>query len=135
MVEYVLRGNKTSCKCSREPGGSESNDEVPDSGLRQPKPKKKKTLQENRDEKIQTFMKELTMKHGSTYTAMQYRIWCEMMVGNLHSSLDDPPTSSMFVRAEKGEKPDKNKGNSSFLTEALTQAAVAMSTVLSPPRA
>ncbi len=99
----------TSCKRSREPGGSESNDEVPDSGLRQPKSKKKKNSQKNRDKKIQTFMKELTMKHGSTYTAMQYRKWCEMMLGNLHSSLDDPPTSSMFVRAEKGEKPDKNK--------------------------
>ena len=55
-----------------------------------------------------------------------------MIVGGLHTSVDDPPTSSMFVRAGKNDTSSKKKGESSAMAEALTQAAVAISNALSP---
>ena len=60
---------------------------------------------------------------------MQCRIWSEMIVGGIRTSLEDPPTSSMFSRASSGKK--KEEGNKS-MAEALTQAAVAISSALSP---
>ena len=63
---------------------------------------------------------------------MQIRIWSELIVGNIHSSLDDPPTSAMFLRAGKNTKSVKKKDND--MAEAFTQAAVAISSALSPPR-
>ena len=64
---------------------------------------------------------------------MQVRIWSEMVVGGIHSSLDDPPVSSMFVRAGGGG-PGKKKKDSS-VSEALTQAAMAISSAISPRHA
>ena len=50
-----------------------------------------------------------------------------MIAGGIHSSLEDAPTSSMFTRAGKsGSSKKKDEGNTS-MTEALTQAAVAIS--------
>ena len=43
------------------------------------------------------MIKELKSKHNNTYTPMQYRIWVE--IAGLHSSTDEPPTTSMFTRA------------------------------------
>jgi hypothetical protein len=50
----------------------------------------------------------LKEKHGKDYTAMQYRIWGEMVGGGLHSSLDAAPATSMFVCAGGGT-PTRNK--------------------------
>ena len=57
---------------------------------------------------------------------MQFQIWSEMIVGGIHSSFEDPPTSSMFARARSGKK--KGEGNTP-MAEALTRAA---SSALSP---
>lgn len=87
------------------------------------------SAQEEREEKVQSILRKQKDKHGTSFTPMQFRIWSEMHVGGIHSSLEDPPTSSMFVRAGTGKK--KDEGNMS-MAEALTQAAVAISSTLSP---
>lgn len=94
---------------------------------------KKKKVSEEREECVQTTVKKLKEKHGSKFTQMQVRIWSEMIAGNIHSSLEEPPKSSMFVRAGKEGTVDKrkNEGNSP-MAEALTKAAVALSSALSP---
>ncbi len=38
------------------------------------------------------------------YTPMQYRVWAEMIVGGVHTSTDNSPTSTMFIRAGGGTK-------------------------------
>ena len=53
-----------------------------------------------------------------------------MIAGGLHASVDAPTTSSMFSRAGKPVSRKKDDGNS--ITEALTQAAAAISSALSP---
>ena len=88
---------------------------------------------EEREDRVQSCMHELREKHGTSFTPMQYWIWCEMIVGGLHASVDDPPTSSMFARAGKNDKSGKKGKSSGTMAEALTQAAVALSTALSPP--
>ena len=70
--------------------------------------------------------------HGFQFTPMQIRIWSEMLVGGIHCSLDNPPVSAMFVRAGKGTNSKKKEGSSSNMTDALTSAAVAISSALSP---
>ena len=61
------------------------------------------------------------------FTPMQIQIWSEMIAGDLHSSLDDPPTTSMFMRAgdESANSSRKIKNDNNSLTEAFTQAATA----------
>lgn len=98
-----------------------------------PAPKKRKNVQEDREEQVQDTIDELKKKHGSAYTPMQIRIWSEMIVGGIHASLNESPTSSMFVKAGKGCGSAKKKNeNNSPMAEALTQAAVAISSALSP---
>ena len=96
-------------------------------------PPKKKKVSEEREECVQTTVKKLKEKHGSKFTQMQVRIWSGMIAGNIHSSLEEPPKSSMFVRAGKEGTVDKrkNEGNSP-MADALTKAAVAISSALSP---
>lgn len=94
--------------------------------------KKKKTAQEIREDNVQTTLDELREKHGSKFTPMQIRIWSEMIVGKIHSSTDDPPTCSMFVRAGKGNSRKKGKDDKTDLTEAVTQSAHAISSAFSP---
>lgn len=132
-ARYVA-GNKRSKHCLEldQSEGSESDEEVHATSRKSGSKKKKKTAQEEREERVQSSMKALKEKHGASFTPMQYRIWCEMIVGGLHTSVDDPPTSSMFVRAGKNDSSGKKKGESSAMAEALTQAAVAISTALSP---
>ncbi len=74
-----------------------------------------------REERVQGLMEELKEKHGATFTPMQYRIWCEMFVGGIYSSVDEPPSSSMFRKDGKGESSDKKKGEGSTVAEALSQ--------------
>ena len=96
--------------------------------------KRKGTAKEEREERVQQSIKLLKDKHSVAFTPMQIRIWSEMIAGDLHSSLDDPPTTSMFMRAGDGSANSsrKIKNDSNSLTEAFTQAATALSSALSP---
>lgn len=110
---------------------NESDEDHQEPGKKSVSKKKKRSLaQEEREEEVQNTIDQLKEKHGSTYTPMQVRIWSEMVVGGIHSSLDDPPVSSMFVRAGGGG-PGKKKRDTS-VSEALTQAAMAISSAISP---
>ena len=53
---------------------------------------------EEKEDKVHDTIKELKKKHVSP---MQLRIWSEMVVSELHSSLDKPPNTSMFVKLLK----------------------------------
>lgn len=107
---------------------SESSDsEIPSAK----KLKKKRLSSEEREEHVMDTIEELKEKHGSSYTPMQFRIWSEMMVGGIHSSLDEPPSSTMFLRAGKVTS-SKKKEDSSSVADALTKAAVAISSALAP---
>ena len=59
---------------------------------------------------------------------MQYRIWAEMIQSELHTSLEEPPSTSMFLRAG-GAAPKKAKTD---LADALTQVADKITGALSP---
>ena len=61
---------------------------------------------------------------------MQSRIWAEMLSSGIHESLDQPPTCSMFKRAGNGES--RRKPESVTFSEAITSAAVAISSALAP---
>ena len=64
---------------------------------------------------------------------MQLRIWSEMVVGEVHISLDDPANTSMFMRAG-GASVTKKDPNSTAqaLTQAASQMGAAIATALSP---
>lgn len=96
------------------------------------KKRKKNSAQEEREEKVQRTVQKLKEKHGSSYTPMQIRIWSESIVGGIHTSLTEAPTSSMFTRAGKGDQSKKKDQGNSSMSEALTQAALAISSALSP---
>lgn len=81
-----LREN-SSHKCSRKSKNKED-----DSG-------NAKKTKEEKDRKVDEVISGLKETHGSNFTNMQYRIWAEMITGGTYSSYDNPPTSSMFMRA------------------------------------
>ena len=43
-------------------------------------PKKRKTAEKGREEKVEEIVSTLKKKHGKLYTQMQYRIWGEMVI-------------------------------------------------------
>lgn len=64
---------------------------------------KKRKRNEEKEDKVEATIKELKAKNGdSAYTPMQYRVWAEMIIGGVHTSIDYAPTSTMFIRAGGG---------------------------------
>ena len=57
----------------------------------------KRSRGEEKGEQVQATIAALSTKYGEkSYTQMQYRIWAEMNLVGVHSSLDDPPMTTMF---------------------------------------
>ena len=106
-------------------------DEDQEELLHPAKKRKSKATDEKRDSVVEDTVQTLKENHGKSFTAMQYRIWAEMIVGDLHDSIDDPPNTSMFSRA--GNSGNKKKLKNS-LTEALTVVATKLSSSPSPTR-
>ena len=116
---------ESSAKCKQKRGhGCESDDDE------QGATKKRKTKSQDKEEQVQDIVDTLKEKHGSKFTVMQLRIWAEMIAGSIHMSTDDPPGTSMFVRA--GGQAKKGDGSSPSITKAITDAACAITNVLTP---
>ena len=101
---------------------------IKDGDVDESKACKKKQL--DREGKVQKAVDSLKEKHASLYTVMQMRIWAEMIVSGMYSDMDEPPNTSMFIRAGGGKNPSSNK--QSLVTQAITDAATALTNVLSP---
>ncbi len=107
-------------------------DEPEETSKKSSKPKKKKRKEvDDRNEAVESTVEELKELHEkSGYTPMQFRIWAEMYNGGIHSSLEEPPSSTMFVRAGSGNpKKTKNTSQSSpndSFSQAITQIASAL---------
>ena len=119
---------KTSTSRKRAHGTIDSENESSGDEQSNRNKRRKKLNQEDRQIKINEITKDLSEKHGQIYTQMQYRIWAEMMFSELHSSSDEPPNTSMFVRAG-GSAPRKKSNN---ISDALTHVADRIAAVLSP---
>lgn len=104
-----------------------------DSELEQLRPTagKKRSVATDREDKVQEALTALKEKHSSQYTPMQLRIWAEMVAGGIYSSFDEPPNTSMFVRAGGGT-PCKRKQQDSPMVHALNEVATVLTTALSP---
>ena len=64
---------------------------------------------------------------------MQLCIWAEMIAAGMHCSIDDPPNTTMFIRAEGAIPYQKKSVQQPPIAQALTdEAAIAISTALSP---
>ena len=137
--ESILTGTNVTLWCDglKTPGSTSKkkrkrteysdDDDIEDFPKRSSRPKKKKKDSEELNAAIDSIIKELKELHGNgTYTPMQYRVWAEMHYGEVHPSLTDPPTSSMFIRV--GNNPtSKKKTLNDPLTEAITHIASALS--------
>ena len=78
------------------------------------KKSKKKRNDDAREDKIEEII----------YTQMQYRVWSEMIAGGVHTSQDEPPTTTMFSRCGSGGVKRKSSD--------VVQAIEKLSDVLSP---
>ena len=123
----ILKGTKVVLWCdglnvqklAEEISDGDDDDIVP------PKPKKKKKKKSDLDDTNQAvveIVKELR-ELNSGYTPMQYKIWAEMVNGGLHTSMEETPTSTMFVRCGNGKTAKKND----TVSQAITQLASALS--------
>ena len=86
---------------------------------------------EEREDKVHDTIKKLKAKHGSLFSPMQLRIWSEMVVGEIYSRLDEPPSTSMFAKA--GNPSTTKKKDQCSTSQALTEAVTAIASALSPP--
>lgn len=110
-------GNKAKKRKQQDDASSDESDSEP----------RKKSKVEEKDDKIQKIIQDLHAKFDKAYTPMQYRIWSEMVVGGVHTSLDTAPTNPLFLRAG-GAYPKKSPS----ATEALTKAVVDIASALTP---
>ena len=62
------------------------------------KKRQKVSVLDERHERVQNLFDELKEKHGSAYSAPQYRLWAEAICSGAHTSTDSPPLGSMFRR-------------------------------------
>lgn len=90
----------------------------------QKKNKKEKNDTDREDRTAETILK-LKAKHGAAFTQMQYRVWSEMIVGGVHSSQDDPPSTTMFSRC--GTMGTKRKSTSDIVVQAIDKLSNALS--------
>ena len=119
-------------KCKGSSSRTHRDDDDDDTDEENFPPRKKKKV-DQREEKVQNYINKLQEKHEGQYTPMQIRIWSEMVAGGLHSSFDDPPESSMFTKAGRSSSGAKKGGASAVgIADALTKAAVAITSVISP---
>ena len=56
--------------------------------------KKKQEVQKNA--RVKKMKAKLQQIHGADYSALQYTLWAEMIVGETHESFDSPPQVPMF---------------------------------------
>lgn len=73
------------------------------------------------------IVSELRERHGTAYSAVQYRLWAEMKIAGTWSSLEEVPPYPMF-----GQKKHRGLSASGELNEALTGLAKSISVALSP---
>ena len=72
--------------------------------------KKKCGHAEERSARVKELKAKLQRQHGSDYSATQYTLWAEMLVGETHDSFDTPPQVPMFgmIRARGRHCSDPN---------------------------
>ena len=120
-----LRSTRHKRKQPSQPSHTDEDDS--DEDFENPKAKRAKKMEE-RENKVHDTLKELKEKHGHSFSPMQLRIWSEMLVGEIHSSLDEPPSTSMFARA--GNVSTTTKKDQCATSQALTEAATVIATAL-----
>ena len=137
----IVRGASTVLWCdglkkqSKRPSIAEYSDDEPEEDVSSKKKSKKKKTTDDRNEAVDSNIAKLKELHcNSGYTPMQYQIWAEMYIGGVHSSLEEPPTSTMFVRAGSGTTKKKTSPNrDDSFTQAITQIASALSPTAGAP--
>ena len=103
--------------------------ESSDSEEDHPKSKKKrKTITEERIDRVDDIVDELREKHSNTYTTLQYQVWAETILGERHQSLDMPPKGSFFQKKNCTMSPEKSNRQSTVIT--LIRAADLKSTYI-----
>lgn len=91
--------------------------------------KKRCGRSEERRARVKELKCKLQQQHGSDYSAVQYSLWAEMLVGETHDSLDSPPDVPMFgMKRVRG----RASTSTSDLNAALTGMADRIVTALSP---
>jgi len=78
-----------------------------------------------RNKVVKTELDVLKEKHSTHFTHMQMHIWAKMIQNGMYSSMDDPPSTSMFVQAG-ADGPNRRKGQQN------PGAATALTTAFSP---
>ena len=56
---------------------------------------------EERRAKAKGYEQKLVELHKDKWTSFQYKLWAEMLVCGTHTSVDEPPSASMFSRESK----------------------------------
>lgn len=88
---------------------------------------KRSSAAESKEAERDRILTELREHHGTTYSAVQYRLWAEMKMGHSWDSLETPPPYPMF-----GGKRHRGHSASGELNEALTGLAKSIAVALSP---
>ena len=94
---------------------------------RNPKRSKHTSAIKAREAEHDSIVAELHERHGTTYSAVQYRLWAVMKMGHTWDSLEKVPTYPMF-----GEKRRWGHSASGELNEALKGLAKSITVALSP---
>jgi len=104
----------------------ELSDSDSDGGLTIPQSKRKKSSKYSEKlERIDDTVDELQSEHGSTFTAIQYRVWAETI--DADAGIDNPPKGSFFKsQGWKGAStPPASSANTASVKATLTPGKIA----------
>ena len=89
--------------------------------------KKKMSALEEKNERIEDFIRKLHDKHKDKFSKIQHRLWAEMLDVGTHKSMDEAPAVPMFSGAKAGKS-----NQSTTLSYALTEMASSIASAFSP---
>ena len=118
MVTLWCTGVLEKEKRKRDHSGSESDDNVTYNDTRNPRRSKHTSSIKAREAECDSIVSDLCKRHRTTYSAVQYGLWAEMMIGHTWDSLEKAPPYLMF-----GEKRHRGHSAPGELNEALTGLA------------
>ncbi len=117
-------GNQTNSHSDETPRGSSASTK-----------RRKTSLLEEKNARVQESFEKLKAQHGSKYTGPQYRLWAEAMDVGQHSSYDEPPQGSYFSVLQGKAHGVRKDGSNDVLTTAVSSLATSLAAALEPRHA
>ena len=115
------------CKKRSKLPASEGSSDSDNDQYSQTAKKKRKTVNEDKENRVDDTVDKLREKHGTNWSTIQYRVWAETIV---HTSFDHPPKEAYFERSKASQGTCSSPVNNGEVQEGAQSQAPAVMTLI-----